>query len=291
MGTVDRTAKIQFNDTDSWTSPAEEHDLDADMVTDLMVLDSDGSAVRLGAMGTGRLPAPAEGVNYYLRALSAGSDSGKTYRVWQDPDAEDGWFQLDEEVDATIFPVGASMVLFSDRMIYRGTAFSRYRFARVVFPDVSSVGSITTKDGSRSGGTWTGTHRLGAVMLGFWVPFSVPIDWTFTDNEQPNNVEGSTRSGVSWVHREGRSQRTITGRIVGDVNEFRRRLRRTLGKVHDYNRAPAALVLNGKDPSPDSLIYVRWQSGSQQDEAAWYRDDDGNWRTAGDTDVVCTEVI
>lgn len=294
VGTVDRTAAIEFseeNTTAAWASPAESVEVSADLYTDLTVVDVDGSAVKLEA-ASGILPPIGEAVDLYIRFVGAGSASGHTHRLLQDPDAGAGWYQLAGEASAEgVYAIGSSAVVFMDRMIYRGSGFHRYKYARIVFPDVSSVGNVTDVDGTRAGGTASGTHRLGTILLGSWVPFDVPIDWTFTDNQQPNVTEQRTKGGASWAQKEGPHQRTVTGRIVGDVDEFRRKLRRMLGKYADFNRAPSGLVLDGRNLNPDTLMLVRWQSGSQQDEAAWYQDENGVWRTAGDVDLVCVEVV
>lgn len=294
VGTVDRTCEIAFADTNdaaTWASPPETVELTADLYTDLVVVDVNGSAVQLSS-ASGVLPPPGTAAELFLRFTNSGSESGETHRVRQDPDAGDGWFQLDGEAAAEgVYAIGSTCVIFMDRMIYRGTGFYRYKYARITFPDVSSVGTVTEVDGSRAGGTATGTHRLGTMVLGHWVPFDVPVDWTFTDDEQPNTTEGRTKGAVTWAHQEGPSQRTVTGRIVGDVDEFRTKLRNLLGKYHGFNVAPAGLVLDGRNPSPDRLLLVKWESGSQQDEAGWYQDEDGVWRTAGDADIVCVEVV
>lgn len=294
MGTVDRTATLQFasqNTDAAWDAPAESIQLSADLYNNLVVVDVDGSCIKLEAESGEPLPPVAETVNLFIRFVSSGSKSGETHRIYQDPEAGVGWFQLDGEAPAQgTYSAGSSAVIFMDRMVFKGSAFNRYKYARVLFPDVSSVGNVTEADGIRAGGTATGTHRLGTIILGSWVPFDVPFDWTFTDNEQGNVTEQRTKGGFSWAQKEGPNQRTITGRIIGDVNEFRRKLRRMLGKYADFSRAPTGLVLDGKNINPDTLILMRWQSGSQQDEAGWYQDSDGVWRTVGDASIVCVEV-
>ena len=289
VGTVDRTLVIQFSDEDStaaWASPAEAVEVSADLYADLTVVDVNGSAVKVES-ASGVLPGPGEVDGLFIRFLP----SKATFRVRQSEDIANGWLQIDAEADGEVY-LGSASVIYADRMLYRGASVHRYRYFRAVFPDVNTgVGTVTDVDGSREAGTATGTHRLGSVVPGKWIPFDVPLEWTWTDNEQPNTTLNRTKGGVSWGVREGEEQRTITARVVGDVNEFRRHLRRTLASHADFNRAPTGLVLNGKDLTRDSLLLVRWESGSQQDEAGWYQDSNGNWRTAGDVSIVCTEVV
>lgn len=291
VGTVDRGCTLQFSDTDSpaaWASPAESVSLSADLYDDLSIIGQDGSCLRLSS-ASGVLPDVGEGPGLFIR-ITSGTNAGHTHQILQDPQGRDGWYQLEGEASAMVYGQGASAVIFGDRMVWRGSSILRYRYMRIVFPDVSSVNDVINASGARRGGTATGTHRLGSLVVGTWVPFDVPLDWTFTDNSQPNVTEGRTKGGITWAHTEGPPQRTITGRVVGDVDEFRRRLRRLLDKHHGFSRAPCGLILDGKNLHPDNVLLVRWQSGSQQDEAAWYLDDSGVWRTAGDADIVCVEV-
>lgn len=293
IGTVDRTCALEFSNTDdaaSWATPAFSVVLSSDLYTGLTVVQVDGSCLKLQAAPGESLPPLGEVTKMFLRVTNAGVYSGHTYTVKQDHERGDGWFQVDCEASVAFISPGSSVVLYGDRMAVKTSAFQRYRYFRLVFPDVVGQYPILDKDGLRDAGTPTGTHRLGAVVPGFWQEFDVPIDWTHTNNEQPNSTEGRTKSGVSWVNTEGPPARTVTGRIVGDVDEFRRLLRRVLSKWSDYNRVPAGFILNGKNLNPDNAMLVRWQSGSQQDEAAWYLDDNGHWRTAGDIDLVLVEV-
>lgn len=288
FGTVDRTAKVQFanaNTPAAWASPDDEINLSADLYTGLFVAETDGSAVRL----VGDLPARGEAIGLYLR-ITTGPLAGHTHRIYQDPGRTDGWFQLEGEASAEIYDQGTAAVIYGDRMAWSGPR-KRYRYLRILFPDVSGVPDVIVRDGARPGGTPTGTHRLGSVLPGTWLPFAVPMDWAFSDDVDPNVRGGRTDSGVTWEHVAGPPARTITGRIVGDVAEFRRTLRRLLDAHQGYSAAPAGLILDANRLTPENLLLVRWRSASRQDEAAWYQDADGNWRTAGDADVICEEIV
>lgn len=279
IGTVDRTAILEFSDTDSWSYPASSYDLSADLWSDLEVVEVNGAAVRLSAR-SGSLPVRGEATTRFIRFVIAGSATGKTYEIRNDPDDSGGWYHLDTtadlDVDVGIVP-GMTATIYGDRMVWRGTDFERHRFFRITFPALAA------------GGTSTGTHRLGAVLPGVAVDLAVPIEWTWKDSEQPNTSSIRTRAGASWVYREGPSQRVIEGRIVGDFTERERdELRALIGKHSGYDERPIALIVDASRPA-DSVIYGRWTAGSVKDNAAWYLDDDGNWRSAGDTDLVIAE--
>lgn len=288
FGTVDRTATIEFSNEDSpaaWALPAYKAELSADLYTGLTVLQAQGSAVRL----SGALPQHGGSVNLFIQ-FTSGPNAGQTHRIYQDPGTGSGWVQLAGEASAEVYAPGTQAVIYGDRMVWHGP-MQRYRYFRVLFPDVSSVPDVIERSGARPGGTASGTHRLGSIVPGVWVPFEVPMDWSFSDYVEPNTLPNRTASGITWEHTEGPDERVIRGRIVGDVSEFRAKLRRILSAHHGYSRAPAGLVLNGAHPGPEDLLLVRWRSGSEQDEAAWFPDENGHWRTAGDADVVCEEVV
>lgn len=286
VGTVDRTARLQFSNTNSaaaWLAPAVDVELSADLYTDLTVVAIDGSSLQLQApSGTTFAPRRGEVQQYYLRFVAAGAATGVTVRIRNDVHTST-WWHIDDGLDlATLgIPIGAKAVVYGDRMLYLGASFVRYQYARVVFPDLSAVA------GSR--GTYTGTHRLGGLVPGFKQRFTVPLEWSFVDNEQPNITELRTKGGASWHYEEGPPQRVVEGRCVGDVDEFRRSLRDMLAKVHGFSVRPIGLLLDSGNVTPDTLLYGRISSGSQMDEAAWYKDTNGIWRTAGDVDVTFTE--
>lgn len=288
VGTVDRTAKLQFSNTNSaaaWLGPAAEFDLDSTVAEDLTVVAIDGGAIQLEAP-TGETFSPRRGsmVGLFLRFTVAGAMTGATYAVINDV-ADDLWWHVTDASDlATLgVTIGSKVAIFCDRFVFLGEDFNRYRYFRVVFPDVSTVTSDL--------GTYTGTHRLGAMVPGFWQRFTVPLEWTFHDNEQPNITALRTKGGATSMYAEGPVQRIVDGKVVGDVNEFRRSLRDMLRRFHGYAVRPAGLVLDSSNIGPDTVIYGRWSMGGPLDEAAWYRDAQGVWKTAGDTDFIFTEEV
>ncbi len=291
VGTTDRTCTIQFSNEDTaaaWAAPAAEYQLDADLYTDLTVLSVDGSCVQLAAP-TGGTFAPRRGelVGAYLRFTLAGSASGVTCRVASDvgPAGTGRWLLVDGAVDLTGMGVapGAKAAVYGDRMLFMGDDFNRYTYFRLVLPDVSTVAS--------SLGTYTGTHRLGAMVPGFWQRLEVPMDWSTTDSEQPNVTEYRAKGGAGWQYTEGPAQRVFRGTVVGDVQEQRRALRDVLRAFHGYSQRPIGLVLDSLNPCRDTVVYGRWSAGGQLDDAAWYLDSAGTWRTAGDADLIVTEEV
>ena len=140
--------------------------------------------------------------------------------------------------------------------------------------------------------------ELGTMQLGKRLHIDVPLDWAITDNEQPNVTTYRTRSAITWAYNEGPSQRTITGRLVGDVERYREKLRFVL-RYLEYETRPITLVMDedsidpAQNPSgPDErLMLCRITSGSQLDESAWYIDENGILRTAGDLSITFVEEV
>lgn len=282
VGTVDRTCLLEMNATDSWGAPSFSTTLSADLHTGLTVSAVSGSTVTFTSTGGTWPPRRGSLVGCYLR-FTSGAISGQTFQILSDSRRSGaihvaGGFNLASLGAA----VSDTAVIFGDRMLWKTGAPKEYAYFRLVFPNLSS----TTR------GTYTGTHRVGAMVPGFFQQFTVPLEWSFRDNQQPNLTQLRTRGGASWQMPEGPAQRVVDARIVGDVNDFRRSLRDMLREYQGFAEKPCGLLLDDAlDPDRTVLLYGRWSSGSQMDEAAWYQDTDGIWRTAGDVDFVFTEEV
>lgn len=275
IGTCDRTCTVDFNNANSWSSPAVSLTLSADLYTALRVVAVDGAAVKLETM-SGAAPVRGEIGGLYLRFTASGAATGLTYVVKTDTDPDGAWFHLDtsSNLDTAGVKPGAIACVFTDRMVYRGESLNKYAYMRITFPNETTA---------------TGTHQLGAMIPGVYYDLSVPIEWSWTDNEQPNNTTSRSRGAVSWEYVEGPAQRVLSGRIVGSVSDRERdELRGMLRTYHNYSAKPIALVVDGSRPAATAL-YGRWSSGSQKDNAAWFEDSDGNWHEAGDLDFKFTE--
>ena len=281
VGTTDRRATLEFNTSDSWGSPAASITLSADLYTGLTVTARTGSMVTFSKSGV--WPRKGSLIGCYVRFLT-GAITGQTFQILSDTGGT-GRIQVDGGFDLASLGVAVSdtAVIFGDRMVWRSTStLYEYGYFRIVFTDLSAV----------TRGTATGTHRIGSMLPGFHVPLTVPMEWSFRDNEQPNVTSLRTRGGATWQYKEGPSQRVVDGRFVGDVNEFRGSLRDLLRELQGYSVVPSGLVLDGASvPTRENVLFGRVTSGAQNDNAAWYQDADGNWRMAGDMDLVFTEEV
>jgi hypothetical protein len=157
VGTVDRTCTLEFNTSDSWTSPAFSVSLSADLFTGLSVSAVSGSTVTLTA-ASGTFP-PRRGslAGCYLR-FTSGTISGQTFRILSDT-RRTGKIHIEGGYDLVSLGVagGDSAVIFGDRMVWTTGAPKEYAYFRLVFPNLSS----TTR------GTYTSTHRIGSMIPGF----------------------------------------------------------------------------------------------------------------------------
>ena len=135
--------------------------------------------------------------------------------------------------------------------------------------------------------TAEGYHQLGTVVAGRSVNVDVPLDWAHTDDDQPNVTSYRTKSGIAWAFAEGPTQRTYTGRVVGDAERWREKFRNMFRQI-SYEGKACAFVLNA-DQTPESLMLGRVKSGGSLDNAGWYRDSNGIMRTTGDLSLTFVE--
>lgn len=280
VGTVDRTATIEFNTSDSWGAPAVSESISADLFTGLTVTAVQGSMVTVTKSGV--WPRKGSLIGCYIRFLT-GAIAGQTFKILSDTGSA-GRIQVADGFNLASLGVLANdtAVIFGDRMVWKSDTLREYGYFRIVFPNLSTV----------TRGTYTGTHRIGGMVPGFYQELTVPLEWSFRDNEQPNVTSLRTRGGATWQYLEGPPQRIVDGRFVGDVNEFRGSLRDMLRELQDYSVCPIGFVMDESGiPSRENVIYGRVTSGAQNDNAAWYTDADENWRMAGDMDLVVTEEV
>jgi hypothetical protein len=132
-----------------------------------------------------------------------------------------------------------------------------------------------------------GYYTVGTVVAGTKFDIDVPMDWAHTDDEQPNVTTYRTKSGISWAFAEGPAQRTITGRVIGDAEEWRQKFRSLLRQV---NYEGKAVVLGAdSDTNYKNIMLGRVKSGSSLDNAGYYIDSSGYLRPAGDMSLTFVE--
>jgi hypothetical protein len=278
FGTNDRTILVEYDDNGAFSSPIVAGTIDTTAfgtgTTPLLVDTVDGCSLITSGNPVWVV---GEVVDYYVR-MTSGSASGTTFKVTRHA-ARFILHMGDETTSLAAQGVagGDSFVVFADHgsLVYASAVIAPpKRFFRLTFSDSDTA---------------EGDHRLGRVVAGRKFDIAVPMDWAFTDDEQPNITKYRTRGGIAWAFEEGDEQRTIVGRIVGDAERWRERLRFVLRQVGYESRSIALIV--DDERGVETLILGRITNGSRHDNAAWYRDDDGILRPAGDTSIVFAEEV
>lgn len=300
VGTTDLGVTLQMNATNSWGAPSVSVSLSAALWTNLRVSALDGNNVTL-SVPSGTFEAwPGQLVGQYLR-FTSGSASGKTYTIIADQDVA-GSRVLSLDVSTALSGAGVAVsddvTIYTDRMVYLSDTMLRYRYFRLVFPDVSSVaGSL---------GTATGTHRLGAVVPGHAVKLDRNhglLDVAFSDSEEHAYSRARSRSGVDHITQEGPSARNVTLTFQtscddSDANSatgaLPRQLRDLIRQVQDGGTLPTGLVVDSLNtPQRNVALYgTVGLGGTKLDHVAPpYKSSDGKWHFPATLDLTFEETV
>ena len=138
-----------------------------------------------------------------------------------------------------------------------------------------------------------GYAKLGTVIAGTTYTFDVPLNWEFSDNEQPNVQLMRSRGNVSWGYKLGPAARTLELSMIGDVSDQKRREFRDLTRVTmNYSQFGAVLVNNANDDDLDNIFLGRLTSGSNNENVGFYYDaQNQRWLPIGDLSLAFEEII
>ena len=138
-----------------------------------------------------------------------------------------------------------------------------------------------------------GYAKLGTVIAGTTYTFDVPLNWEFSDNEQPNVQLMRSRGNVSWGYKLGPAARTLELSMIGDVSDQKRREFRDLTRVTmNYSQFGAVLVNNANDDDLDNIFLGRLTSGSNNENVGFYYDaENQRWLPIGDLSLAFEEII
>jgi len=277
---------VQYDTDSTFASPPATFTLDAKLYDGLRIASSGYQKIVLDT-GNASLPSDGELVSGMPRRtrnapsttyikITTGSYSGKVYRIMR----QVGQTTLHIDDVGTPFAslAGQSCLIFGDRAsVVYGSGVDSYPYMRL---------SITATE------TAEDYYKIGTVVAGISLPISVPMDWAFQNAQQPNITEYRTRSAVRWGFVEGPPQRVISGRVIGDVQQWRVKFRRLLQQTAEYSNRCLALCLDDQQLNhQDSLILGYVSSGGDLDNAAWYLDSAGTWRSAGDISIQFDEDV
>jgi len=241
--------------------------------------------------------------NWYLKTTALQSGSGTTlyngpvYKI--DKSISIGSNQIQMHIDtnnvSSFFPisagtcqiptyaVGVTMTVFADRGI---TNFSR---------DSGKFMKVTTTRFEYGAQT---SAQIGTIIAGLTQPFTVPLDWAYSDTETPNNETFTTRSGTNWRYEKGPAARKISLNLQGDINErFRSQFRSISRGLSKYGKNPLVLVTL---PEPfvnqgdvyDNVILSRYDTATDFKNEGWHYDPDlAIWTPVGSMSMIFSEII
>lgn len=259
-----------------------------------MLIIDDPSATLPGNMHTGAHA--LGGPRWYAKLTVAGTGGSSSYAganveiQRQIPGFTSSSYAFETRIDrdlGTLFGTGCSVSLFADRaaVVYgAAVAYPQPRYMRI------------RTDGSRNlypstDGVPEGQQRIGTVIPGVSLTFTVPLDWTHSDGEQGNVSTYRTTSAIRWGHSEAPPQRTWEGRVVGDINRWRETLRGYLRQASAYNDRAAMLLLDEtRLRHPGSMVFGVIESGAEFSQAG-YRWDGNAWIPVGDVKIKLVEEV
>lgn len=278
FGANDREVLVDYDSDPAFGSPTSTETIDLTAygtgAAPLVAVSTVGTTL-LVVVPSGAAFVAGELVGCYARATT-GAAAGKTWRITRHD--QRATLAFDEELSALSaqgLSAGDELVVFSPSgaKVYGGGLVNQ-RYMRLRFADTDTA---------------EGYHRCGTIVVGTRQRIEVPIDWARTDNAQPNLSSYRSRGAITWMVVEGPPQRTWSGRIVGDAIRAREKLRGLIASI-GYEARPIAWIFDDERPVERAAL-VRFQGGSQLDDAGVYRDADDVIRGAGDQTISLVEEV
>lgn len=185
----------------------------------------------------------------------------------------------DYDFNVSVVNSGASFTVFVDRgaVIYDAPAVGRYM--RLSMPNTSTA--------------YGNQHHLGHFTAGQTIPLTVPLEWHFTDSENPNTTEYTTTGAKRWAYEGGPSQRVLETRMTGDIGELRQRIRRYLRVFSRFDMYPVTLLLDSDQLlDPERVFLGCVKSGAELTEYGQrYDSATSRWVTVGDMKLKLYEEV
>jgi hypothetical protein len=195
---------------------------------------------------------------------------------------------------------GVTLDIWADRHLL---AFADYPQGVRVIADASGTGTrradndfprylrITIPSDAVQGAPPEGYWRIGSIVAGMTLPFSVPLDWN-TGDEQSGNVEFTTAvSGARTAYVAGTPRRVVTGNSQGDVERWREAFRATMRHLGRYGAHPLVLCSDDQKQSL-SMLYSRFMGSTELANAGWRYDTTlQRWVQVGDLAVTFEEEV
>lgn len=295
----------------TWTTPAALHQTYISRVysPDILSMESPNKVVVRLTGGPGYMPEQAEwntsdSKPFYVNLIgtigSPPSPFVKTANIVECIKLSETIYHLilDTDIDITLLGTLTAITVFSGRWVYNVEDGSVRNDRYIEISGDRDLGNATNQ-----------ALGMGTLVIGIREDLTVPLEWSVTSNEQPNITNYRTKGGLTWAYPEGPPQRTITGRLVGDVSQEQRNTLRQLLRSHSqYETKPVVLVLDDSIgvasrsapySDPNNVILGRITSGAQLDNAGWYEQTKSNspaadidiWKQAGDMAITLEEEV
>ena len=133
--------------------------------------------------------------------------------------------------------------------------------------------------------------RVGRLVAGMTLQIEVPLDWEYTDAEEPNVDLFTAVNGVRSAYERGPARKSLIATSVGDVARWRESFRGTIRTISSYQKDPMVLVLDSSSPN-DSMLYSRLVSNTELQNAGWrYDSDKSRWFAVGDVSATWEEEV
>lgn len=150
---------------------------------------------------------------------------------------------------------------------------------------------ITVPGNESQGEPPEGYWQVGRLQAGLTMPFNVPLDWSDSDDEQPNVDLQTMSSGVRVAYEAGAPRRIIRGTTQGDVSRWRTAFRSMVKLLGGYSKKP--LVLCRDDLNQNlSAIYCRFTDSTEFANQGWRYDlETERWVRVGDLSVTFDQEV
>lgn len=273
FGTVTHRMTVEYNDANSWGSPAYSAALTNDVTPALRVsaatnhaVDVEGVTLDDGAYVGKYARNALVGLN--VTSLRISRQVGN--RLYLEPAGT---------ANATrAFAAGSSLWIHDDKFVAVHPSRQKYAYMRLTFP--APPGTTTA----------TLDVRAGTLIAGPTVEFPTELAWAHTEVEEPNVELSDGSNGLRWGYSLGRSRRGVEGTVRGDADKNRRKLAAQLRTLPQFSARPLVFAWDKDDPQRSSML-ARFAGSIEHADVGWRQGDDGVWYAVGDLSVSFEEEL
>ena len=136
-----------------------------------------------------------------------------------------------------------------------------------------------------------GAWKIGRVVAGMTLPFSVPMDWAHSEVSQGNVVLSQSMNGTRMGYKAGDARRGLQAKVQGDIDRWRTAFGETVKNVSNFNQHPMVVVIDD-DHDVFSSMYCRYTDNIAFSNAGWrYDATNSRWEKVGDITVEFEEEL